>query len=252
MTVRTRVASANVLRDLRGGDARRALQDVLAQGPDLVGLQEWHPSRLRLLAESGSVGVPPAPLLGRQRDGYRWTLPLLGGCVVGARTDRFSLLDAETVVLSGFGRADRPDRRLRLEPPRLATAATYADRVLGRTVSLVCFHLAPGVQARGRYREDRPLLVARHRQEVGRLQALVDERLSLGHVVHAVGDSNFDGLRLAGLTSSWEGRPDAPGTLGPRRRVDDVHGPGPAGSVVLLDSASDHRAVVADREDPVS
>jgi hypothetical protein len=69
--VHTRVATANVLRDLRADEARRALRGVLVHEPDLVGLQEWHPSRIRLLAESGSVGVLPVPRLGRRRSGYR-------------------------------------------------------------------------------------------------------------------------------------------------------------------------------------
>src|SRR3954451_7285008 len=67
--------------------------------------------------------------------------------------------------------------------------------------------------------------------------------------VYAMGDSNFDGLRLPGLTSAWEGRESDPGTLGPRRKIDDVFGPGPADSVRLLTSASDHKAVVVARRD---
>jgi hypothetical protein len=66
-------------------------------------------------------------------------------------------------------------------------------------------------------------------------------------VVHAVGDSNFDGLRLPGLTSAWEGREGDPGTLGPVRHVDDVHGPGPAQQVTSVRTASDHRALVVRR-----
>jgi hypothetical protein len=64
-----------------------------------------------------------------------------------------------------------------------------------------------------------------------------------------VGDSNFDGLRLSGLTSAWAGSRDAPGTLGQHRKVDDVLGPGPAASVTMLSNASDHRAVLATRAD---
>jgi hypothetical protein len=103
------------------------------------------------------------------------------------------------------------------------------------------------VQALGEYREDRPLLVARHRREVRRLQGLVESLLARGHAVHALGDSNFDGLRLAGLTSAWEGRGDEPGTLGPRRQVDDVlSAPGRAVSVTRRSSDSDHQAVIVE------
>jgi hypothetical protein len=109
----------------------------------------------------------------------------------------------------------------------------------------VNYHLTPGVQALGEYRGDRPVLVARHREEVRRLQGVVDDLLARGHVVHALGDSNLDGFRLRGLTSAWEGREDEPGTLGPRRKVDDVHSaPGHASSVTRVSSDSDHQAVI--------
>jgi hypothetical protein len=127
------------------------------------------------------------------------------------------------------------------------TVAVYRDLRAERLVSLVDFHLTPAVQAKGRYRDDRPALAARHRQEVRRVQQVVDEQLARGRTVFAVGDSNFDGLRLAGLESAWEGREDEPGTLGRRRKVDDVHGPGPAESVTTLRTPSDHKAVLVRR-----
>ena len=115
---------------------------------------------------------------------------------------------------------------------------------------MMSYHLCPGVEHDGRYIADRPLLVARHRQEVQRLEQLIAEYQREGHVVYAVGDSNFDRQRLAGLTSSWVGREDAPGTIGSgTRKLDDVHGPGPASVVKLLHTPSDHRAMVATRPD---
>jgi hypothetical protein len=253
------VATANVLYTLGAGSARRALAGVLEQEPDLVALQEWHLSRVGLLRESGDVGVVPQ-VGGRLRrsaaaaagaagaaPGYLWNSPPMGGCAVGARADRFELVRCRSRMLSTPGRADHPDRWLGVEPPRVATLAVYRERATGRRVSLVDYHLAPGVQARGRYRVDRPRLVRRHRREVGALQRLVGGRLAAGEVVFAAGDSNFDGLRIGGLTSAWEGRERDPGTLGRRRKVDDVHGPGPAQSVVLLASDSDHKAVVTRR-----
>ena len=92
--------------------------------------------------------------------------------------------------------------------------------------------------------------MARHREEVRRLQDLVDGLLARGHVVHALGDSNFDGLRLRGLTSAWEGRHDEPGSLGPRRKVDDVlSAPGQASAVTRLTNDSDHQAVIVKIDD---
>ena len=245
------MATANVQSSLPDDPARRALLGVLDLAPDLVGLQEWKLARRRLLRESGSVG--PAAYVGvrllRSGSGdYVWSTPFLGRCVVGARAERFTLVGCRSRLLSGPSRAPKGQRRLGIEPPRLATLATYRDRLGGPPVSLVDFHLSPGVQAGGRYREDRPAPVARHRREVRRLQRLVDALLASGHVVYAVGDSNFDGFRLRGLTSAWEGREDQPGTLGPTRKVDDVFcSLGPPASVTLLTSDSDHRAVVTEQ-----
>ena len=252
MASRTTVATANILYSLGSQDARTALSDVLSLRPDLVGLQEWYPSRVGLLRDTGSVGLVPGLglRLGRRFGGsreYVWNLPLLGGCVIGARADRFELHSSHAVPLSAPGRADRDDRFLGLEPPRIATVGVYRDQHVGATVALVDYHLVSGVQARGRYRSDRPRLVERHRREVRRLARLVTHLLAAGHVVHAVGDSNYDGLRLPGLTSAWEGRESAPGTLGPVRHVDDVHGPGRAEVVTLLTTPSDHRAVAVRR-----
>jgi hypothetical protein len=247
------VATANVLYTLGAGSARRALAGVLEHEPDLVALQEWHLSRWRLLRETGDVGVVPQVggrlrrTTARSAPGYLWNSPPMGGCAVGARADRYELVWCRSRVLSAPGRADHPDRVLGVEPPRVATVAVYRDRSTGRRVSLVDYHLAPGVQARGRYRVDRPRLERRHRREVGALERLVGERLAAGDVVFAAGDSNFDGLRIAGLTSAWEGREHEPGTLGGRRKIDDVHGVGPAESVVLLRSDSDHKAVLVRR-----
>jgi hypothetical protein len=236
MTGHTVAVSANVLRSLQQREAGDALRGVLDARPDLVGLQEWDLRRRRLLTRIGSPG-------------YVWVSPLMGECPVGARADRFELLGRHARQLAWFGWSDPGARPLRVVPARRATVARFLDRAGERTVSVINFHLTPGVQARGEYRSDRPRLVAHHRHEVLNLGGVVAEELTLGHTVYAMGDSNFDGLRLPGLTSAWEGRGSDPGTLGPRRKVDDVFGPGPADSVRLLTSASDHKAVVVARRD---
>jgi hypothetical protein len=179
---------------------------------------------------------------------YAWTGLLVGGCAVGARTDRFERLEAHAVLLGPPGFADKPDRPLGLEPPRYAAVGVYRDLYVDRTVAMISYHLVPGVQSAGLYRSDRPRLVARHEREHARLQRLVDDQLARGHVVIAAGDANFDGLALERLTSCWAGNAGGGGTHG-RRRIDDVFGPGPATSVQLVTTGSDHRAVLAERPD---
>lgn len=247
------MATANVLYTLDRDEAGTALRKILALGPDLIGLQEWYPTRLGLLRANGRVRLLPdlGVRLGTRRSGggaaYLWVQPLLGGCALGARSERYDLLECYSWMLTAPGRADRDDRFLGLEPSRLATVAVYRDRELDRTTALVGYHLVSGVQRAGAYRDDRPALVERHRREVRRLATIVTRLLAQGHVVHAVGDSNFDGLRLPGLTSAWEGREESPGTLGRARHIDDVHGPGRADLVTTVKTPSDHRAVVVRR-----
>jgi hypothetical protein len=250
----TVVASANILYKLPAGDARTALTQVLAHEPDLVGLQEWYVSRLWLLRRFGDVTVVPAlgTRLLRQpaHPAYHWISAVAGGNVVGARADRFDLVSSRVVFLSRMGRSDRPDRFLRTEPPRVVTIGVFRDRHVDRTVAMMSYHLAPGVEHEAQYIPERPLLRARHEAEVHRLERLIAEHQDSGHVVYAVGDSNFDSIRLAGLTSAWDGREHRPGTIGTgTRKLDDVHGPGPASRVTLLTTPSDHKAVVATRPD---
>jgi endonuclease/exonuclease/phosphatase family metal-dependent hydrolase len=229
----TVVATANILSALPRAAAREAVEAVVAAGPDLLGLQEWGWSRRGLLP----------------RANYAWLTPRYGGNPVGARRDRFHPIGSRLRPLGGVARSDRGARPVPVLPPRVATVAVFHDRLLDRTVSVVNYHLVPGVQSRGAYRDDRPLLVARHQREVGRLQALVEEQLSPSRAVFAVGDSNFHGLWLPDLTSAWEGRDDCPGTLGSHRKIDDVFGRGPATAVTLVSTGSDHRAVLARRPD---
>lgn len=233
---RTTVATANVNQHLSRREAGVALDAVLDHEPDLVGLQEWYPTRR-------SVLQLPLPR------GYHWRSPLIGGCVVGARTERFTLVSWRQRLLSPPGRADRGERPLGLEPPRLATVAVFRDLAVERTVCLVAYHLVSGVQARDRYRDDRPVLVARHQRESTALRRVVAQAIDHRHDVYALGDSNLHGFDLPGLVSAWRGREHEPGTLGPRRHVDDVFAPRPASSVTLVETPSDHRAVVVTVDD---
>ena len=222
------VATANVLGSLGRRDAHAAVAAVLEHGPDLVALQEWHPWR--------------AGVLGRFGD-YEWFAPLLGGCVVGARRDRFRPVSRHTWPLSPPGRADRSGRFLGLEPPRQAAATVHRDRVTDGQVMTVSFHLASQVQGPDDvYRADRPVLVARHQRERAALARLLAG--SRGPA-YACGDSNFHGFGLPGLVSAWADRREAGGTLGARRQVDDVHGPAAPTAVVTVATPSDHLALVA-------
>ncbi|MET3960757.1 hypothetical protein ABIE44_000691 [Marmoricola sp. OAE513] len=248
----TRVASANVLFKLAASAAEETLTTVLATEPDLVGLQEWYVSRAGLLRRTGDVTLVPSfgvLRLPARTPRYHWVATLGAGCVVGARSDRFDLLEGRSLLLSGLGRSERVDHPFNAEPPRIAAVGIFRDRATERTTAMISYHLVAGAQRGKSYDAGKPTLVARHLQEVSRLGALVAELQHAGHDVYATGDSNFDGFRLAGLTSSWDGREDQPGTIGRgKRKIDDVLGPGPATEVVLLRTPSDHRALMTVRE----
>lgn len=229
------VATANVLDRLGPVEAGEALAAVLAHHPDLVGLQEWGRSRRGLL---------------RRHASYGWVSPVYGGNAVGFARERYALAGRRLVRLGLLGLADRGARPVPVLPPRVATSVRLHDRLTGGTLTVVDYHLVPGTQARGRYRDDRPLLVARHRRETARLAGVVAALLAEGEEVCALGDSNLDGFELPGLTSAWAGRRDDPrGTLGSSRKIDDVLARGRAEEVTLVRTASDHAAVLARRPD---
>ncbi len=219
------VATANVRFSLPRDEAREAVAAVLAHSPDLVGLQEWHgwfPSRWRGL---------------RDCEDYAWFTPWLGGCAVGVRRGRFEEPARRGAWLSRPGRADRSGRFLGLEPPRRASVVSC------RELSFVVYHLASQVQGDDdAYRPDRPRLAARHRREAAALTSLVG---ALPGPVYACGDSNFHGFRMPGLVSAWDSAERTSGTRGPRRQIDDIHGPVAPVDVVTVPTPSDHLAVVA-------
>jgi hypothetical protein len=226
---RLRIATANVRDALPASEARESLRLVADQVPDLIGLQEWSILRRRLLHEA-------APR-------YAWCSPVLGGCAVGVRRDRFEVLRRRTRVLSRPGWGARVPGKWRPEPGRVAGIVVCRDRDSDRTIAMISFHLVPGVQHRGEYRQERRHLVQRHRHEAAQLGRLVTELMDEGHLVCAAGDSNFHGFRLPGLVSCWTGH-SAAGTLG-TRLVDAVFWPTAATSVTLVATPSDHRAVIS-------
>ena len=110
-------------------------------------------------------------------------------------------------------------------------------------LSVVVYHLASQVQGEDDgYRADRPRLGARHQGEAAALRSLV---AGLSPPAYACGDSNFHGFRLPGLVSAWDSEERTAGTHGPRRQIDDIHGPIAPADVVTVPTPSDHLAVVA-------
>lgn len=225
-----RIASANMIYTLPDEQATRSLDQVLAYQPDAIGLQEWFTRRAHLLPT----------------EHYEWYTPRIAGCPIGYLRDRYELLDSYPVWLSWYGKPDPGARDIKRLRPRIAAVVVLRERVWGRRYSILNYHLDPAVQAHGLYREDRPILVRRHRNEARRLRLAVARALDQGNEVYAMGDSNFHGFSIPSLVSAWQGREDSPGTWG-HRRIDDVFGPEPATAVTYVETDSDHLAIVVDR-----
>lgn len=232
--LRTRLTTANVLSSLDRSDAAECLGVVLEGKPDIVALQEWRLTR--------------AGVLRRQRQTMSWITSVPGDCVIGLCSARFKVIATRQVALGGLGLADHRSRALNLLPPRWVSVVEAMDGATNQRVGVVSFHLVPGTQRSGGYREDRPRNAQRHQQEVRRLRAVTTGLVERCDTVWAAGDSNFHGLALAPLTSAWSGRPGAEGTLGSYRRIDDVFSTEPAIDLRLLRSHSDHAFVQVDYE----
>jgi hypothetical protein len=62
----------------------------------------------------------------------------------------------------------------------------------------------------------------------------------------AMGDSNFHGFTLPGLTSAWSGVGGRDGTLGSHRRIDDVFSNRVASRRLLYSTDSDHQCLAVE------
>ena len=226
----TRVATANIRVTLDHLQAAQALNDVLSMNPDLGGLQEFGSSRDSLL---------------KAASGYDYARNSIGGGPVFWRRDRYGLLRCRAVRLSRAEFVGNLAARKSRLPASWATVAILSDDDTGAEPAVVNFHLTAEVQYGGGYRTDRAhrLRVWRHKREVRRLMRLARRLRRRGRPVYLLGDTNFDGLKLRGLTSCWEGRDGK--TLG-GRAVDVIFADRKPRAVRTVKTASDHRGVIAD------
>lgn len=230
--VRDRIGTANIRYTLSDKAALAAVRKVITEArPEILGLEEWHrpSSVLAQITSRSYYKVARAehgpPML---YDASRYTL---------LRTRNVTLAPEQHV---GF----LPGRKTTL-PASIATLAIFWDEVLLIEVSAIRFHLTAEVQRGKGYRETVAHLrrVLRHKTERRRLRKVGIRQRRKGRRVYLEGDGNFDGLRLRGFVSCWEGRKPK-GTLG-NRAVDIIFASTPARDVRTIETASDHRAVVA-------
>lgn len=265
-----RVITQNVWAHAPVDLARAVLRSLLDYDPDVVGLQEWPNGRNQVLKEVGAFRRWPTPhrevqaLVRRLTrapwqpgTGYVSVRPILGptGPMI-FRADRYEITRVYAHTLTGRYRVKPTKRHPKpWKPPNRVTVVETIDHATGRPTAFIDYHLNAGVQTgNGKYRKGKAdrARVRGHQAQVAALDKLTLDYKGRGFDVYDLGDSNFDGLRIAGVTSAWAGRPhDRRGTHGKgHRKIDDVHGPGPAVNVDVVrypNPKIDHAAVVADR-----
>ena len=224
-------ATANIRETLPHKVAELALDKVLtAANPHIIGVQEWGTSR------------NPAMKRLAHKHGMQWTRVSGAGPIMWA--DHLRLVKARPVTLARASRMGwLPGRRTHL--PASVAALAILTNEYGHETSVLNVHLTAEVQYGTGYRTDRAHRprVRRHKREVKAIARIARNQRRKGREVYVVGDTNFDGLRIPGLISCWQGRLDV-GTLG-SRAVDVVFATSPANRVRTIATPSDHDAVAA-------
>lgn len=222
-----RVGTANIRVTLSLEEAIAALLHVLEVGrPGLLGVQEWGHPLVRLpdgylMARAGGGG----PVV---YQGERYRLHGIRGVVIAAAQDVGHLA----------GRRDHLGASI-------LTVAIFDDQETDEAATLANMHLTAEVQLGKVYRADpdHRLRVERHKDE---RRGIRHELAAVAGAAYLVGDTNFDGMKVAGMRSCWDSAPhlEGAGTLG-GRTPDYVYGRGRATHVQVIPTASDHDAVVA-------
>lgn len=229
----TRVLTMNEKDTLPADVARADLLHVLdLTRPTIAALEEWGPSRDRILDACGySWARGPrggGPVLWDEKAhtkhavrSVRLAFPELVGHLAGRKT-RLGANFASEVILNDLPGAG-PD---------------------GSQTVVIEYHLTAEVQYGDGYRTDlaHRLRVRRHKAEKRRLGKRARMHKRRGRKVIVLGDSNFAGMKLGGFINCWDGHPG--GSLG-GRPVDIVFAEdAPNGSPRVLKTHSDHLAVV--------
>lgn len=224
-----RVGTQNVWVNLPDEKAAESVAAVLERRPHIVGLQEWGRSRRTLLKAFGKVVLFPSIRYRvgppHKAAGYVFAYPL-GGQPVGVDAAWGEVISV---------------RRHRLSKKRPGVRATYGTELIVRTrdtrhpETVVVLNVHPVAH------HDRPANKAAWREAVGSIEDWADSWHGFRRFV--VGDVNKQGLKLHGLKSCWEGRKRRPTFR--HRTIDEVYATERAIDVEVIDTPSDHHALIA-------
>lgn len=253
-SVRTRIATANVLHSLNQEAAKSALEEMLAYNPDIFGLNEWPASRIPLLRETGRVYRPirreSGLFPGHPISGYVWVKPLLGGNPIGLKAERFHLKKSRLITLAKGRKVKSVDGRRDKLPDNTATLLVFDDLLTGLERAHLQFHFNSHVEKNGHYRgEDPNGREAMHKEEVARTEAIARNQIQHhGRRFTAAGDTNWHKLQLEGLIENSMGHRDV--TSLHRRFIDMTFAERMAFSVMTVKTLSDHDGVVTTYKEP--
>lgn len=226
-----RLATHNVKVDLPDPRAAAAVRVVLQRNPDVLGLVEWGRSRRSVLAKFGTVVVFPrlrTLWLAYPDAGYVFCYPI-GGQPVGVDASRQEVLAVKRRRLSG----KRPGVR-----PTFGTELHFRSRSDGKMRAVLNVHPVA--------HHDRPANAEAHAEAVKSIREWVEEWH--GYDRYVLGDMNARAVDLPPLKSCWDGRRDQP--TGPHGgAIDHIYGPDGFASVEVIDTPSDHHAVIADTKE---
>lgn len=227
------VAYHNIFVGLNRFEAREALESVLEANPDLVGLGEWGPNRMGILA---------------REDEYEWVKPGASYPPIGAKKSRYRKVSSRGVTLAEGRPVDKkPGKPSRgFLPDNHATVVVWEEIETGHIVTTVCFHLPSGTEAHGAWRRLAGSLTRRARmarEAKRKLRKIARNQWSRGRRVYIMGDTNFDQMKLLPLISCWKGR-TARSTHG-SRTIDEIYAQRRATRAITLRTHSDHKAVIA-------
>jgi hypothetical protein len=233
-----RVGTANLpARKMTDDELSVGISDVLAERPRYLALQEVGPDRNNVLR---AVAAEYGYRMVRGKGGPPILYDAHGTEVIRDRT-----LTLSRASFVGY----LPGRKSTL-PASKATEVHFEDDELGDVV-VIDAHLDAEVQVAGNYRTDKAHLprVRRHKRQCRRLRRRGRHHIAKGRMVYICLDGNFDRLRLLPLVSCWAGRKSVGTLQGPQgnwseRAVDIVFAETEADAVSVVETGSDHRAVV--------
>lgn len=217
--------------DLTDEAAGRTIAEVIARRPAIAGFQETGRSRREVLGRFGQVVVFP-------RLAQVWRKPpTVGNIFVYPLGGQPVMVDAAKLVLVSVRQVQLSQRRPGVRPT-YGTELVATRRRDGETVAVLNVHPVAHLE--------RPENKAAHVEAIDNVVDWADDWDRYRRYV--LGDFNQQHVEIPDLVSCWDGRRDQ--ATGPGGGTPDhIFGPNGFEDVEVINTDSDHHAVVADEKE---